>query len=120
MREESKFNLSALGAIVVENGLEKSSCDNKAYMSLELENGLKVLLVSDEKCEKAAAAMCVRVGHFDDPEEIPGLAHFCEHMLFLGTEKYPDENDYSVYLNKHAGSSNAFTAAEETVYVLCF
>lgn len=28
-----------------------------------------------------------------------GLAHFCEHMLFLGTEKYPEENEYSKYLN---------------------
>jgi len=26
-------------------------------------------------------------GHMVDPEELPGLAHFCEHMLFLGTKK---------------------------------
>ena len=30
-----------------------------------------------------------------DPDELPGLAHFCEHMLFLGTKKYPEENEYS-------------------------
>ena len=34
------------------------------------------------------------VGGYHDPEGLPGLAHFCEHMLFLGTKKYPVENDY--------------------------
>lgn len=48
-------------------------------------------------------------GHMSDPHEIPGLAHFCEHMLFLGTEKFPDENGYSSFLSKNGGSSNAAT-----------
>jgi len=26
-------------------------------------------------------------GHMLDPEDLPGLAHFCEHMLFLGTKQ---------------------------------
>ena len=39
-----------------------------------------------------------------------------QHMLFLGTEKYPDENSYSAYLNKHGGWSNAYTASEDTNY----
>ena len=34
------------------------------------------------------------LGSFKDPVELPGLAHFCEHMLFLGTEKYPEEEQY--------------------------
>lgn len=34
-------------------------------------------------------------GFFADPDEIPGLAHFLEHLLFMGTEKYPKENEYS-------------------------
>ena len=38
--------------------------------------------------------MDVNVGQFSDPVDVPGLAHFCEHMLFLGTEKYPNENEY--------------------------
>lgn len=42
------------------------------------------------------------------------MAHFLEHMLFLGTEKYPDESEYKKYLQKNAGNSNAYTAALET------
>lgn len=38
-----------------------------------------------------------------------GLSHYLEHMLFMGSEKYPDENEYDSYLTKHGGSSNAFT-----------
>lgn len=49
-----------------------------------------------------------------DPKHIPGLAHFCEHMLFLGTEKYPEENEYTKFLSEHGGSSNASTTTEHT------
>ena len=54
--------------------------------------------------------------HVIDPEDMPGLAHFLEHMLFLGTETYPTENAYSSYLNAHGGHSNAYTDQEDTVY----
>ena len=56
------------------------------------------------------------VGSYSDPEDIPGLAHFLEHMLFMGTEKYPDENEYSKFLSEHGGGSNAYTSDELTNY----
>ncbi len=33
--------------------------------------------------KKAAVAMCVSTGSFSDPEEIAGVSHFLEHMLFM-------------------------------------
>ncbi|CAI5492294.1 unnamed protein product [Closterium sp. Naga37s-1] len=65
---------------------------------------------------EAAAAMDVRVGSLSDPDDAPGLAHFLEHMLFYASEKYPIEDSYSDFLNKHSGRSNAYTAAENTNY----
>jgi secreted Zn-dependent insulinase-like peptidase len=65
---------------------------------------------------KAAAAMVVGAGSFHDPSQCQGLAHFCEHMLFMGTEKYPVENSYDSFLTQHGGSDNAFTEYEHTVY----
>ena len=59
------------------------------------------MLISSPDADQAAASMDVNVGFFSDPEELPGLAHFSEHMLFLGTKKYPDENSYSKYLSSH-------------------
>uniref|UniRef100_A0A7S3PH67 Insulin-degrading enzyme n=1 Tax=Aplanochytrium stocchinoi TaxID=215587 RepID=A0A7S3PH67_9STRA len=101
-------------AVVRENGIEKSALDPRRYSCLQLENGLQVLLICDPMLEKSAAALSVRVGNHSDPPEIPGLAHFLEHMLFLGTEKYPDEAEYSTFLSDHGGINNAFTSAEET------
>ncbi|CAB4064603.1 IDE [Lepeophtheirus salmonis] len=95
----------------------KSSEDNREYRGLTLENGLKVMLISDAKTEKSAAAMDVFVGHMSDPEELLGLAHFLEHMLFLGTEKYPDESEYSHFISKHSGSNNAYTSHDHTTYI---
>ncbi|XVF46119.1 hypothetical protein PTKIN_Ptkin03bG0001100 [Pterospermum kingtungense] len=74
---------------------------------------------SEEKTSQtknAAAAMCVGFGSFSDPPEAQGLAHFLEHMLFMGSTEFPDENEYDSYLSKHGGSSNAYTEAEHTCY----
>jgi predicted Zn-dependent peptidase len=47
---------------------------------------------------KAAAALCVSVGSFSDPKHVPGMAHFLEHMVFMGSEKFPDENDFNSFI----------------------
>lgn len=54
----------------------KSLEDKRTYRGLKLQNGLKVLLVSDPTTDKSAACLCVEIGHMSDPVEIPGLAHF--------------------------------------------
>ena len=59
--------------------------------------------------KKAAAALSVGVGHFTDPWNLQGLSHYLEHMLFMGSERYPDENDYDAFLTAHGGASNACT-----------
>ncbi|XP_075160301.1 insulin degrading metalloproteinase [Haematobia irritans] len=96
--------------------IEKSEQDKREYRGLQLDNGLKVLLVSDVETDVSAAALAVQVGHMSDPDTLPGLAHFCEHMLFLGTQKYPNENDYTTYLSQSGGSSNAATYPLMTKY----
>ncbi|XP_031249701.1 nardilysin-like [Pistacia vera] len=71
---------------------------------------------TSSQTKKAAAAMCVGIGSFCDPVEAQGLAHFLEHMLFMGSTEFPDENEYDSYLSKHGGSSNAYTESEHTCY----
>ena len=60
--------------------------------------------------------MSVGVGSFADPPDAQGLAHFLEHMLFMGSRKYPDENEYDRYLKEHGGVSNAYTEFDQTCY----
>ncbi|CAE7775584.1 IDE [Symbiodinium microadriaticum] len=90
--------------------------DPRSYRVLQLENGLQVLLASDPSASTSAAALTVHCGTFQDPQDRLGLAHFHEHMLFLGTEKFPKEDEYSKYLSEHGGDSNAFTMSEYTTY----
>lgn len=70
----------------------------------------------DRGMRNAAAAMVVGVGSMSDPPECQGLAHFLEHLLFMGSTKYPEENAYDSYMSKHGGSDNAYTELEYTVY----
>ncbi|KFY13297.1 hypothetical protein V491_06446 [Pseudogymnoascus sp. VKM F-3775] len=97
--------------------LETPSLDDRQYRVIKIaSNQLEVLLVHDADTDKASAAMDVNVGNFSDPEDTPGMGHAVEHLLFMGTKKYPVENAYSQYLSAHSGSSNAYTAATSTNY----
>ena len=71
----------------------KSENDEREYRYLTLKNKLRVLLVSDADTEKSAAALDVFIGHNQKPSDRQGLAPFLEHMLFLGTEKYPEAGE---------------------------
>jgi insulysin len=90
--------------------------DAKAYRLIELASGARALLVQDPRAEKCAAAVDVHVGHLSDPPDRPGLAHFCEHMLFLGNAAYPGEDEWEAWISRAGGSSNAFTDTEDTCY----
>ncbi|RMD43758.1 hypothetical protein DV735_g1339, partial [Chaetothyriales sp. CBS 134920] len=96
--------------------LEKPETDDRSYRVIELPNKLEALLVHDPNTDKASASLNVNVGNFADDEAMPGMAHAVEHLLFMGTEKYPVENDYSSYLSSNSGYSNAYTAATQTNY----
>lgn len=98
------------------DALKQSPNDLKQYQSQTLSNGLRVLLIHNEESDKSAAALAVNVGHFNDPKERQGLAHFLEHMLFLGTKKYPDGSEYQKFISQHGGSNNAWTATEHTCF----
>lgn len=94
----------------------KSQQDSKSYRGLLLENGLKVLLISDPTSAKSAACMCIEVGHMSDPSDLPGLAHLMEHVLFLGSEKYPNENEFRSFISESGGVTNAQTFADVTKF----
>jgi insulysin len=96
--------------------IKKSPNDARQYHAFTLDNGLEVMLISDPEASKGAAALDVNVGSGADPEDRQGLAHFLEHMLFLGTEKYPEPGEYQEFINRHGGNHNAFTAFEHTNY----
>jgi len=96
--------------------IHKSPNDNRDYLGFTLDNKLRVLVISDPETPKAAASLDVGVGSGANPEGREGLAHFLEHMLFLGTEKYPEAGAYQAFISSGGGSHNAYTAYENTNY----
>lgn len=96
--------------------IHKSPNDQRQYHGFTLDNNLKVLVISDPNTPKAAASLDVGVGSGANPKDRAGLAHFLEHMLFLGTEKYPEAGDYQAFISSGGGSHNAYTAFENTNY----
>ena len=83
---------------------------------MRLPNNLRCLLVQDADLEKSAACLQVNVGNLHDPPHAQGLAHFLEHMLFLGTRKFPEENHYSKLVQGNGGQKNAATGEDYTYY----
>lgn len=98
------------------NEIHKSPNDTREYRYFQLANGLRAVVISELAADRAAASLEVAVGSGDDPPERPGLAHFLEHMLFLGTDKFPNPGEYQETVARSGGSQNAFTAFARTNY----
>ncbi len=93
------------------------SLSERKSAKIILASGLKVYLVSDPSSPTSGAALAVEAGSFNDPADYPGMAHFVEHMLFMGTQKYPEEHDFHAFLATNGGKLNAFTTEKRTVFI---
>lgn len=96
------------------NIIEKSKNDNRNYSWIELENKLKVIIIQDKSNKNCGALLNVKVGSIYD--NIPGMAHFVEHMVFMGSKKYPDVTSFFDNISKNGGETNAMTSDMDTTY----
>ena len=93
-----------------------SKSDKRTYKRLTLANQMRVILISDPEADMSAASLDVHIGAAMDKKPLYGTAHFLEHMLFMGTKKYPSENEYSEYIKNNGGYENAYTSYTSTNY----
>jgi len=84
------------------------------HLQLTLANGLRVSLRHAPRLKRCAAALRVAAGSHDVPLAWPGLAHFLEHLLFLGTERFPASEGLMAYVQRHGGQVNASTRERTT------
>ncbi|WP_411391304.1 pyrroloquinoline quinone biosynthesis protein PqqF [Pseudomonas sp. MPB23] len=84
------------------------------HLHLTLANGLRVSLRHAPRLKRSAAVLRVAAGSHDVPLAWPGLAHFLEHLLFLGTERFPTEEGLMAYVQRHGGQVNASTRERTT------
>jgi secreted Zn-dependent insulinase-like peptidase len=66
-----------------------------------MNNDMWVLLISDPDAARCGAALRVDIGSANEPKGIPGLAHFLEHMLFFGSDKYNNPNLFFDFVGKY-------------------
>lgn len=82
----------------------------------KLNNGIKYVVIMDNESTVANVGIGIKVGSMYDPIDNMGMAHFLEHMLFLGSNKYKEESHFDTMVKQYGGASNAYTASFETVY----
>lgn len=85
-------------------------------LHLTLANGLRVCLRHAPRLKRCAAVLHVAAGSHDVPLAWPGLAHFLEHLLFLGTERFPAGEGLMAYVQRHGGQVNASTRERTTEF----
>ena len=98
------------------NIIIKPPNDKSLYKHIKLKNNLEVVLIQDKDVTLSAASLTVNVGSYNNYDDYLGIAHFLEHMLFMGTKKYPEVSYFTDFISKNAGSRNAHTADEYTSY----
>ncbi|HLP14749.1 MAG TPA: pitrilysin family protein [Bacteroidota bacterium] len=82
----------------------------------KLANGLNVVTVQFDSPGLAAFFIDVRVGSRNEVEPgVTGFAHFFEHMMFRGTDKYPRDK-YNDVLKSIGAGANANTSLDRTIY----
>src|SRR5690349_2713253 len=87
IKSEKQVSSSELSIVSIVVNIKKSDSDSWNYRDLELSIEMLVVLISHPNIDKAAAALDVTIGSLADPRDVPGIAHFLEHMLFMGSSK---------------------------------
>ncbi|KAI7821311.1 Metalloenzyme, LuxS/M16 peptidase-like protein [Kickxella alabastrina] len=111
-----KLHLPYQEFIGVSGGFEDITDSSCEYRLVRLSNNLTAVCVHNPDAKQAAAALSVNVGHMANPPELPGLAHLLEHVLFMSSAKYPDEDGYRAYLSEFSGKANAYTDNANTCF----
>lgn len=96
----------------------RAEAGKRSTETLVLNNGLPVLLEYDPDVHRSAVALAVGTGILYDSPDKMGLAHYLEHMLFLGTKRFPEVDSFKKFLHENSGASNAYTADAITNYFL--
>eukprot|EP00977_Amphora_coffeiformis_P004482 scaffold965_cov158-Amphora_coffeaeformis.AAC.6 len=111
----------SLPSAAVDTSIPFSS--SRKYKTITLgNNGMKVLLVQDVRVFQAAAALSIGgAGQWADPDDLPGLAHLCEHMTLSfessSRRKFRSPaRDFEEWLSDNEGSSNGFTAYDNVCF----
>ncbi len=102
------------------NASKEARIFDMPYLMRDLENGLRVIIVETDYPDIVTLQIPVQTGSRNEVEPgKSGFAHFFEHMMFRGTEKYPAAV-YADIVKKAGADTNAFTTDDFTNYHITF
>jgi predicted Zn-dependent peptidase len=84
----------------------------------KLINGVKIVGLHVPGANSVVISFGFRTGSRSEPDEIAGISHFLEHMLFKGSKKRPTVELLSKAADNIGAQYNAFTGKEYTVYYI--
>jgi predicted Zn-dependent peptidase len=85
------------------------------FRSATLDNGLEIVAECNDLAHSLGVGFFVRTGARDETDEVAGVSHFLEHMVFKGTPRRTAE-DVNRDFDEIGAHYNAFTSEENTVY----
>jgi insulysin len=119
IQDDFHHTLPVAVSFIMESGeIRKPLIDDRHYSSIALPNGIVAVIISDPNTLVAAVAMSVGCGQMDDPPQVQGLAHFTEHMVFLGSGRpgCGGESAFTDFLATANGDHNAYTSLNSTTF----
>jgi zinc protease len=84
-------------------------------VTFTLDNGLQVVVIEDHRAPVVTHMVWYKVGSADERPGESGVAHFLEHLMFKGTEKFKS-GEASKLISKNGGNENAFTSYDYTAF----
>lgn len=80
-----------------------------------LDNGMQVVVIEDHRAPVVTHMVWYRIGAADEPPGKSGVAHYLEHLMFKGTEKF-GPGEFNRLIADNGGQDNAFTSQDYTAY----
>ena len=106
--------LTAVIMISLSMHLSQAEAQTRAA-DFTLSNGLRVIVVPDNRSPVVTHMVWYKVGAADEPPGVSGIAHFLEHLMFKSTEKIAN-GEFSKIISRLGGQDNAFTGHDVTAY----
>jgi zinc protease len=110
-----KYLVAGLLGLILSTSILAAEQKLLDFETLTLDNGLQVIIVPNHRAPVVFHSLWYKVGSGDSPSDKTGIAHFVEHLMYKGTNKFP-KDAYKQTINKLGGEQNASTTWDRTVF----
>jgi predicted Zn-dependent peptidase len=89
-----------------------------SYERRRLPNGLRVVASQLRDTRAASARVFLDGGSRAEPDDLAGVAHFLEHAVFKGTERWPNARELGLATERVGGAADAFTDKDHAGFIV--